>query len=457
MTYGEDFAADFFEVEDMEEYVKIKKRSREEEPSERSEELWRNMKRFKRDCTKDGIDVTPDHVELMVVRTNSLRKKLESYKPYYTGKGIETKRRDAAPYLREIIEGMCQILVGLKEVKKKLYRQLGLEKLVKHKSKIMDAVIFSQSKVIDLLEGKVPTHKLILSNSLKKPVDEYKPGKNIKNTTNWKPPAHVYLTKRIMKRAPGTEAKTGDRVQFVLVQTGLGKDEKTSDKAETPSYVLENRIPIDYEYYANRKVIPAICRVLGSLVGTYKFDHIDYVQWDKKKIEKETRKVIEKNKKQALDLFRSDGIFNVKKRVKRPYKAQGLYKYFDVRAKCVNCGVRLEKSTKRHKRSRQIGVISNSDNFAYLCRDCEKNKVSVLNKLLKKKKQAEDQNFCYQFECRCCQKEFYNVVTCANTECPIYFRKMESKNDIEDIDVNICKMFPKCNTVEDAISKIYIN
>lgn len=47
-------------------------------------------------------------------------------------------------------------------------------------------------------------------------------------------------------RDPGSAPRTGDRVPFVLIQGGKG--DRMWEKAEDPIYVLENNIPIDYQY-----------------------------------------------------------------------------------------------------------------------------------------------------------------------------------------------------------------
>jgi len=57
---------------------------------------------------------------------------------------------------------------------------------------------------------------------------------------------HTELADKMFARDPGSAPRTGDRVPFVLIQGGKG--DRMWEKAEDPIYVLENNIPIDYQY-----------------------------------------------------------------------------------------------------------------------------------------------------------------------------------------------------------------
>jgi hypothetical protein len=50
----------------------------------------------------------------------------------------------------------------------------------------------------------------------------------------------------------------------------------------------------------------------------------------------------------------------------------------------------------------------------------------------------------YAAESRClnCQKDLYGVVECPIKECPTFFEKIETRNDIEDADALLSRLFP---------------
>jgi len=52
------------------------------------------------------------------------------------------------------------------------------------------------------------------------------------------------------KRDGGNSAAIGDRIAYVMV--GGLKGTKNYENAEDPLYVLQNDIPIDYQYYIEK-------------------------------------------------------------------------------------------------------------------------------------------------------------------------------------------------------------
>lgn len=60
--------------------------------------------------------------------------------------------------------------------------------------------------------------------------------------------AHAELAERMRKRDPGSAPRLGDRVPYVIVNRG-GSNTPAYEKAEDPIFVLQNNVPIDYDYY----------------------------------------------------------------------------------------------------------------------------------------------------------------------------------------------------------------
>ena len=54
------------------------------------------------------------------------------------------------------------------------------------------------------------------------------------------------------KRDEATAPAQGDRVAYVMVKGT--KDSKGYEKSEEPLYVLQNSLPIDYEYYLHNQI-----------------------------------------------------------------------------------------------------------------------------------------------------------------------------------------------------------
>ena len=81
---------------------------------------------------------------------------------------------------------------------------------------------------------------------------------------------HVEVRDKIRKRAPGSEPQNGDRVAFLITKVpGL-----LCDKAEDPSWVTDNKIPLDYVYYFEHQLVKPVCDLLEPLVGANPFQTI---------------------------------------------------------------------------------------------------------------------------------------------------------------------------------------
>ena len=60
--------------------------------------------------------------------------------------------------------------------------------------------------------------------------------------------AHKVLAERIGERDPGNKPKPGDRIKYVFVENKGGK-KLLGERIETPQYILQNKLPLDYHYY----------------------------------------------------------------------------------------------------------------------------------------------------------------------------------------------------------------
>lgn len=144
---------------------------------------------------------------------------------YIMYKGVEMVRRDNAAFVPPAFKACMEKLFfdrdtpGAIQVIKKLVEDIRLDRL--------------------------PIDSYILSKSLR---GDY---------TNEQP--HAMLAKRIEKRSPGEGPAIGSRVPYVIVNNG---EKKNAHRAEDPLYALENKIPIDREYYIRKQIEGPLERIL---------------------------------------------------------------------------------------------------------------------------------------------------------------------------------------------------
>ena len=147
-------------------------------------------------------------------------------------KGLQLVRRDNIPFVREVSKEILDVILESKNPE-------GAKKL-------------AHTRAIELLNGSVPMNKLVLSQKL---ADSYKSDSL----------PHVRVRDKIREREPGSEPQSGDRVQFVLIDTGDPKH-KQFEKAEDPKWVEKHNLPLDYRYYFTNKFMNPVCDLLEPLV-----------------------------------------------------------------------------------------------------------------------------------------------------------------------------------------------
>ena len=144
-------------------------------------------------------------------------------------KGLQVVRRDSCPFVRETL--------------KKL---LGM---VLESSDPRPVIQAARDAARDLMNGKVPMEKLMLSKQLAADYKVVQP--------------HVEVRNKMRARAPGSEPQQGDRVPFVIVK-GPGK---MYEKAEDPGWVVEKGISLDYDYYFSNQFKKPVQDLLEPLVS----------------------------------------------------------------------------------------------------------------------------------------------------------------------------------------------
>ena len=149
--------------------------------------------------------------------------------------GLSIKRRDSCDYLKDTYGGILNILMKENNVQK--------------------ATEYLDVALNDLIQGNVPMDKLMITRALR---SDYKNPQTI---------AHKVLADRIGKRDPGNKPKPGDRIKFVFVhQPSGGKKLLLGERIETPDFISENNIKIDYTYYITNQLMKPLQQLFGLAV-----------------------------------------------------------------------------------------------------------------------------------------------------------------------------------------------
>ena len=108
----------------------------------------------------------------------------------------------------------------------------------------------------ELVDGNVPIEKLIITKSLR---SFYKNPQGI---------AHKVLADRIGQREPGNKPTSGDRVPFVYIINPQSKNKKLlqGDKIETPTFIKENNLQIDYSFYITNQIMKPLLQLFGLVL-----------------------------------------------------------------------------------------------------------------------------------------------------------------------------------------------
>jgi len=197
--------------------------------------------------------------------------------------GIVLKRRDNAPIVKDIYGGVIDILMKEKNIQK--------------------AIDYVNKCLQELVDGKVPIEKLIITKSLR---SFYKNPQGV---------AHKVLADRIGQRDPGNKPTSGDRIPFVYIITkdSVKKSKKVlqGDKIETPIFIKENNLKIDYSFYITNQIMKPLLQLFGLVlddiwlsqkpprrakISNFKkeIENIKALEEDEKKCEKKINKIKDK-------------------------------------------------------------------------------------------------------------------------------------------------------------------
>jgi DNA polymerase elongation subunit (family B) len=147
--------------------------------------------------------------------------------------GIVLKRRDNAPIVKDIYGGLIDIL--MKE------------------QNILKAIEFLKECLTKLISQEYPKEKLIISKSLN---SFYKNPQQI---------AHKVLADRITSRDPGNKPNSGDRIPFIYI-VSKNKNSLQGERIETPSFIDENKLKIDYSFYITNQIMKPVLQLFSLVI-----------------------------------------------------------------------------------------------------------------------------------------------------------------------------------------------
>jgi hypothetical protein len=147
--------------------------------------------------------------------------------------GLSLKRRDACDYLKDTYGGILNILMDTTSIKA--------------------STDFLKNSLQNLIDGKVAMDKLAITKALR---SDYKNPNAI---------AHKVLADRIGRRDPGNKPKPGDRIKYLFI-TNPDKKALLGERIETPEFIIDSHINIDYMYYITNQLMKPLQQLFGLAV-----------------------------------------------------------------------------------------------------------------------------------------------------------------------------------------------
>lgn len=266
-------------------------------------------------------------------------------------KGIETVRRDNCPLVSNVMSTCLQKLLIDRDPD--------------------GAINYAKQIIADLLCNRIDISQLVITKELTK--NDYAAKQ-----------AHVELAKKMKKRDEGTAPKLGDRVPYVLCCAT--KNTPAYMKAEDPIYVLENSVPIDFNYYLENQLSKPLLRIFEPILG---------------------------EKAESL-LLKGE---HTRTKAMVTSKVGALAAFTKKKEKCLGCKTVMPSETKKA-----------------LCDHCMKKEGQLYITEVFKLRQLQ-QNFSRLWtECQRCQGSLHEEVLCTNRDCTIFYmrKKMGMELDTQE-------------------------
>ena len=279
-------------------------------------------------------------------------------------KGIETVRRDNCQLVRTVLNTCL--------------RKIIIEQ------KVQEAVDYVKEQISLLLQNKIDLSMLIITKSLSRDASEYKS----------KQP-HVELAAKMRQRDPGSAPVTGDRVPYVIIETAKklvtkrkSKPMPMSMKSEDPSYVLENSVPIDTNYYLEKQLSKPLMRLFECILPD------------------------------PSVLLRGDHTRHIFKAT--PSAQVGIMRFASRGRKCLGCKIPITNPDPQRESS------------AICCSGCAPQKQNIYVRQVNAMQVLENRFSRLWTQCQRCQGSVIKDVLCQSKDCPIFFMRQKVQKDMNE-------------------------
>lgn len=156
---------------------------------------------------------------------------------YPNSMGIVLKRRDNAKIVKHVFGGVIDIIMEEHDIKK--------------------AMKYCQQEARRLLEGKFTMDYFTITKTLR---SYYKNPDQI---------AHNVLAQRIAERDPGNKPQSNDRMAFAYIklpEPKKGEKILQGNRIETPDFIEERNLPLDYRFYLTNQVMKPVLQIFSLVM-----------------------------------------------------------------------------------------------------------------------------------------------------------------------------------------------
>lgn len=281
-------------------------------------------------------------------------------------KGIETVRRDNCGFVKETVQTCLNML------------------LIEKNSEI--ALDYCKGVISDLLQNRIDLSLMVITKGLgkktNKPVEDgkvQKPG--AAGSTYTAKQAHVELAERMRQRDEATAPTVGDRVAYVMIKAAKGS--KGYEKSEDPLYVLQNNLPIDFQFYVDHQIKQPLLRIFEPIYQNA----------------------------EAM-LFQGEHTRSVY--IPKMATSSGLGKFAVVKKTCLGCK----------------NVLATGE--LVICEKCKPKKKMIYIERKQELCLYEKNYSDLWVQCQRCQGSLHEDILCSSRDCPIFYRRIKAKKNMEE-------------------------
>ena len=152
---------------------------------------------------------------------------------YQKSMGIVLKRRDNAPIVKIVCGGIVNQLLN--------------------KQSAIGALEFTQKSLKDIITGKYKIDKYVITKTLR---TDYADRTRI---------VHAVLADRMGVRDPGNKPQSNDRIPYAYIET-KGKPKLQGDRVETPEFITNNKLKLDYLFYITNQIMKPCLQFLELVI-----------------------------------------------------------------------------------------------------------------------------------------------------------------------------------------------